>query len=88
MCERARRHLEPTSTLEGKKVLPPGAPNFLPRATLRFPSLAGLANTVCLVMSFTVGFYCAGLKGASPGPEQLARFWDIRVILLAIIGTN
>ena len=56
MCERARRHLEPTFTLEGKKAFPPGAPNFLPRATLRFPSLAGLAITVGLVMGFTVGF--------------------------------
>ena len=46
MCERARRYLEATFPLEGKKVLPPGAPIFLPRATLRFPQLAGLANTI------------------------------------------
>ena len=70
MCERARRHLEPTSTLEGKKVLPPGAPNFLPRATLRFPSLAGLANTEYFIMVYC-GVSLRGAKSAFPRPGTI-----------------
>ena len=72
------------SYLEGKKGLPPGAPNFFGRATLRFPG-----GPVWGILGISFGFYCglpcAGLKVAFPGPEQLSRFWDIRVAALGII---
>ena len=84
MCERARRHLEPTlpSRVKGPS---PGGPKFFTTGNIAFPSLAGLVNTVGLVMGFTVRFLCAGLKAASQGPEQLVRFWDIRVVAIGII---
>ena len=64
----------------------PRGPKFFTTGNIAFP-LIGRSGEYC---GFSNGFYCevycAGLKGAFPGPEQLARFCDIAIILLAIIN--
>ena len=80
MCERARRHLEPTFPLEGKRYFPRGPQIFYHGQHCNAPHWP-----VWRILGISFGFYCAGLKGASPGPEQLVRFWDIRVVAIGII---
>ena len=78
MCECARRVLKRRS-LEGKKVLPPGAPNFLPRATLFLVGSSVLGDIHLVLVEVA-----RGPHWPFPGPEQLVRIWNIAQRLLAI----
>ena len=89
MCERARRHLEPTLPSRVKEYFPRGPQIFYHGQHCASPHWPVWGNTILqFVGNGSYTLYHAGLKRASPGPEQLVRFWDIRVILLAIINTN
>ena len=88
MCECARRVLKRRS-LEGKRVLPPGPQIFYHGQHCVSPHWPVWGNTILqFVGNGSYTLYHAGLKVPFPGPEQLARFWDIRVILLAIINSH
>ena len=64
----------------------PGGPKFFTTGNIAFPPLAGLANTILhFVGNGSYTLYHAGPKGGFPGPEQLVRFWDIRVVAIGII---
>ena len=87
MCERARRYLEATLPSRVKAYFPRGPQIFCHGQHCVSPHWP-VWGILGISLWFLCEAYCAGLKAACPGRKQLARFWNIRAALLAIIGTS